>query len=154
MFRTINHPRLEENYTRYCTLLRKVIRRAKAMYYDEIIMVSTSKSKVSWKIINNEIGQEPNKKFTYSELRDGNVKIYINNAAKLFNNYFLSSVNKLVGQHFNNEGFLSLLCEGSSDKFTEIVNIPVIAAEALSTILSLKNNTSCGYDGLSNEIIK
>jgi hypothetical protein len=63
-------------------LLRKVIRRAKAMYYEEILTVSTSKTKVSWKIINNEIGHVPNKKFTHSELRDGNVKIYINKAAR------------------------------------------------------------------------
>jgi hypothetical protein len=56
-------------------------------YYEEILTVSTSKTKVSWKIINNEIGHVHNKKFTYSELRDGNIKIDINKAAS-FNSYF------------------------------------------------------------------
>jgi hypothetical protein len=42
---------------------------------------------------------------------------------------------------------------GLSDKFPEIVNIPITAAEVLSSILSLKNKTPCGYDGLSNKII-
>jgi hypothetical protein len=38
--------------------------------------------------------------------------------------------------------------------FPEIVNIPFTSAEVLSSIFSLKNKTSCGYDGLSNKIIK
>jgi hypothetical protein len=65
MSRATNHSRLKEYYTRYCTLLRKVIRRAKAMYYEQMLTVSTNKTKVSRKIINNEIGCVPNKKFTH-----------------------------------------------------------------------------------------
>jgi hypothetical protein len=63
-------------------------------------------------------------------------------------------VDKLISQHFNNENSLLPLQECFSDKFPEIVNIPVTAAEVLSSVLSLKNKTSCGYDGLSNKIIK
>lgn len=144
MSRSTNHPRLKEYYAQYCTLLRKVIRRAKAMFYDEIIMASTNKTKASWKIIKNEIGRDPNKKFSYSELRDGNVKIDINKAAKSFNSYFLSSVCKLISHCSNSECSMPLLLEGSSDKFSEIVNIPITEAEVLSSILSLKNETSCG----------
>ena len=67
---------------------------------------------------------------------------------------FFSSVNKLVGQSSNNVCFLPLSCEYSTDKISEIVNIPITEAEVLSTINSLKNKSSCGYDGLSNKIIK
>jgi hypothetical protein len=104
------------------------------MYYGEMITVSTNKTKVSWKIINNEIGRVPNKKFTHSELRDGNVKIDINKATTSFNSYFISSVDKLISRHFNNENCLLPLREGFSDNFPEIVNIPITAAEILSSI--------------------
>jgi hypothetical protein len=86
-----------------------------------MLTVSTNKTKVSWKIINNEIGRVPNKKFTHSELRDGNVKIDINKAARSFNSYFISSVDKFISQHFNNENCLLPLREGFSDNFREIV---------------------------------
>jgi hypothetical protein len=62
-----------------------------------------------------------NKKFTHSELRDGNIKTDINKTARSFNSYFISSVYKLISQHFNNENCLLPLREGFSDKFPEIV---------------------------------
>jgi hypothetical protein len=57
MCRAPNHPGLKEYYIRDCTLLRKVIRRAKAMFYDEIIKASTNKSKASWKIIKKKLAE-------------------------------------------------------------------------------------------------
>jgi hypothetical protein len=47
-------------------------------------------------------------------------------------------VDKLISQHFNNEDCLLPLREGFSDKFPEIVNIPITAVEVLSSTLSLK----------------
>jgi hypothetical protein len=114
-------------------LLRKVIRRAKAMFYDEMITASTNKTKVSWNI-KSEIGREQNKKFSYSELRVGNVKIDIKNAPNIFNSYFLSSVNKLIHQCSNSECALPHLQEEFSDKFSEIVITPITEAEVLSTV--------------------
>jgi hypothetical protein len=88
MSRSSTDPRLKEYHARYCTLLRKVIRRARAMFYDEMIAASTNKTKVSWNIMKSEIGREQNKKSSYSELRVGNVKIDIKNAPNIFNSYF------------------------------------------------------------------
>jgi hypothetical protein len=36
----------------------------------------------------------------------------------------------------------------------EILNIPITEAEVVASINSMKNKTSCGYDGLLNKIIK
>jgi hypothetical protein len=82
MSRITSHSKLKEYYTRYCSLLRKVIRKAKEMYYNEMLTASTNKSKASWKIINNEMGYAPKKKFIQPELRSGNEKIDINRAAE------------------------------------------------------------------------
>jgi len=39
-------------------VLRKVIRKAKEMYWNELLSSCTNKSKKSWNIINNEIGTQ------------------------------------------------------------------------------------------------
>ena len=45
-------------------MLRKVIRKAEEMYYNDMLSSSTNKSKTSWDIISNEIGTASSKKFT------------------------------------------------------------------------------------------
>jgi len=39
-------------------------------------------------------------------------------------------------------------------EFPQIINIPITETEIICTVSSLKNKTSCGYDGLSNKILK
>lgn len=63
------------NYIQYSTWLRKVIGRVKATRYEQIIRVSTNKSKVSWEIVKKETGKEPNKTFAYPQLSDGKDKL-------------------------------------------------------------------------------
>ena len=41
------------------------------MYYDEMFTSNTNISKISWSIINNEIGTASNKKFTQTEFKLG-----------------------------------------------------------------------------------
>jgi hypothetical protein len=50
--------------------------------------------------------------------------------------------------------FLPLASEFLTDGKSGIVNIPVTEAEVMNTINTLKNKTLCGYDGVSNKIIK
>jgi hypothetical protein len=120
-----------------------------------MLTASTNKSKAPWKIINNETGHAPKNKFFPPELRSGSKKIPISKAAEYFNTYFISSVDKLINQYPKNEGVQFSVRKNLFDKFLpEIVNISITSAEVLSSIFSLKNKTSCGYDGLSNKIIK
>jgi hypothetical protein len=53
-------------------VLRRVIRKAKGICYNEMLTSSTNKSKMSWDIINNEIGNASNKRFTQTEFKLGN----------------------------------------------------------------------------------
>jgi hypothetical protein len=119
-----------------------------------MIMNASNKSKEVWKIINIENGGELKNKHSYSHLREGNVKLGNQNVATAFNTYFLSSVNKLAGQSFSNACFLPLASGFFTAGKSEIVNIPITEAEVINTINTLKNKTSCGYDGVSNKIIK
>ena len=61
MSKTTNCSKIKAHCIRYCKVLRKVIRKAKEMCYDEMYTSSTDKSKMSWNIINNEIGTTSNK---------------------------------------------------------------------------------------------
>jgi hypothetical protein len=47
-------------------------------------------------------------KSSYSDLREGNVKVGNQNVATACNTYYLSSVNKLVGQSFSNACFFTI----------------------------------------------
>ena len=74
--------------------------------------------------------------------------------AKIFNNYCINSVDKLITQQPNTESAMFSLRESLPYDFPQITNIPITEAEVVCTISSLKNKTSCGYDGLSSKILK
>ena len=46
------------------------------------------------------------------------------------------------------------LMESFPCDFPQIIYIPVTETEVICTISSIKKKTSCGYDGLSNTILK
>ncbi|GFG31309.1 hypothetical protein Cfor_12872 [Coptotermes formosanus] len=109
MSKASNCTKIKAHYIRYCYLLRKVIRKAKEMYYNDMITSSATKSKTSWNIINSEIGTASNKRYTQTEFNLGSKTINVNQAAKTFNNYFINSVAELITQDSNSELALSSL---------------------------------------------
>ena len=153
MSKTTNCSTIEVHYIQYCSVLQKVIRKAKEMYY-ELLFLSTNKFKKSWNIINNEIGIASSKKFTQTEFKLGNKNLNSNHSAKIFNNYFINSVDELITQQPKTESAMFSLRESFPYEFPKIINIPIIETEVICTVLSLKYKTSCCYDGLSNKILK
>jgi len=71
------------------------------MYYSDLLTSSENKSKISWSKIKSEIGKTNGKNHTLSEFKLGNKIIYINQTAKVFNNYLLNLVDELNIQHAN-----------------------------------------------------
>jgi len=63
-----NPSKIKVHCTKYFSVLWKLIRKAKEMYYNELLSSSAIKSKTSWNIINNEIGTASSKKFTQTDL--------------------------------------------------------------------------------------
>ena len=94
MSKTTNCSKLKVHYIQYCRVLRKVIKKAKEMYYNELLSLSTNKSKTSWNISNSEIGTASSKNFTQNEIKLANKIISTNQSAKIFNNYFINSVDE------------------------------------------------------------
>ena len=91
MSETTNCSNIKVHYIQYCRVLQKVIRKAKEMYYNELSL-SANKSETSLNITNNEIDTASSKKFTQIEFKPGNKNISTNQSAKIFNKYFINSV--------------------------------------------------------------
>jgi hypothetical protein len=154
MSKITNCSKIKAHYNQYCNLLRKVVTKAKAVYYNELLTSSTNKTRATWNIINKEMGLTPSKKIIQTEFKLGNETINVNQAAKTFNNYFINSVDELITQQPKTELAVFSLRESFPCKFPQIINIPITEAEVICTITSLKTKNSCGYDGLSNKILK
>jgi len=101
------------------------------MYYNELLSSSTNKSKNSWNIINNEISTVSSKTFTQTEFKLCNRIIGTNQSAKIFNNYFINSVDELITQQPNTESALFSLRESFPYEFPQNINIPITEAEVI-----------------------
>jgi hypothetical protein len=74
--------------------------------------------------------------------------------AYAFNNYFLSTVEKVSLNHSNQSMAVTLLKKSWLNKITEMKSIPVTEGEIVNTIRSLIHKNSTGYDNISSKIIK
>jgi hypothetical protein len=133
--------------------VKEIIRKAKEMYYNEVLLLSTNKSKTSWNIINNETGTASSKKLTQTAFKLGNKIIGTIQSTKIFNNYFINSVDELITQQLNTESAVFLCKESFPYEFPQITNIPITEAEVICAISSIKSRILCGCDGLSNKIL-
>jgi len=62
-----------------------------------------------------------------------------NQSAKIFNNYFINSLDELITQQPKTESPVFSLMELFPYEFPKIINIPVTVTEVICTISSLKN---------------
>jgi len=153
MSKTTNCSKIEVHYIQYCSVLQKVIQKAKEVYYNELLSSSTNKSKMSWNILIMKLVLCP----VRSLLRQNLTLVKntsTNQPAKIFNNYFINSVDKLITQQPKTGSPMFSLRESLVYEFLQIINIPVTETEGICIISSLKNKTLCGYNGLSNKILK
>jgi hypothetical protein len=73
----------------------KIIRKAKQIYYIELLVSSSNKSKTSWNIIKSETCKMNTRIHTLSEFELGNKFIHKDQSAEAFNNFFLNVVEEL-----------------------------------------------------------
>ena len=86
----INNYNLKQYYKKYCKILTNVIRKAKNLYYNNIILRSKNKIKTTWKIINSENGKTI-QDMTIPQIKLNDKLIHNQNKiANVFNSYFLS----------------------------------------------------------------
>jgi hypothetical protein len=138
----------------YCRILKKVIKEPKKQFYDRLIAKSDNKTKTTWNIIKNETGrmcpieQVPCTLEIMEKLKDQKT------VANAFNNFFLTSSEKLNRYKSEKRDAISFLNDSFPGNFPTINIIPITEAEIKGIISSLKPKNSSGYDEITSKIIK
>jgi hypothetical protein len=88
-----NSPIIKAYYTQYSTILQKVIRMAKHLYYSGLRKSSGNKNKALAEKINKENGKPNLAKYTPMELNLEHRSVNKNNAMNAFNRYYLNTIN-------------------------------------------------------------
>ena len=91
--RDTKNPNLRNYYKNYCRILTEVIKTAKNLYYNKLIINSNNKAKTMWNIVKTET-QKINKDEIPLLKVDGNVVKDHLNLANIFNTYFTTVTEK------------------------------------------------------------
>ena len=152
MIKTTYSPIIKAFCTQYSTRIQEVIKKAKRLYYNELIKASRNENKTLWKITNKETCKSNLTKNIPMEFNFGNS--FQINPANVFNKYYLNIIDDQKIQEANIESTKFSLNEAFCQGFAEIINIPITDSEVKCTFKLLKNKNSSGYDGISNKIMK
>lgn len=128
-----------------------LIRQAKKDYYREKIENSENSSKEMWKQINSITGNNPKSKCIKSVKNvNGELVTERVEVANTFNKFFTEIGSKMAEKlnHRRNTHF------PSRNKSKTIFLNPVSETEVKTLIMSLKNGSSSGFDGVSSRILK
>jgi hypothetical protein len=92
--RDLQSPILLAYYKKYCKILREVIKTAKRIHYNKLMLNSNNKSKTIWNIVKNETGKY-NNSHDPSQLNKNGKKIKNGlHIANAFNTYFSTMIDK------------------------------------------------------------
>jgi hypothetical protein len=127
-----NSPIIRAFYTKYTTLLKKVIRKAKHLYYDKLTKTFGNKNKTLWKTINTETGKSNLTKNITMEFNLGSTSH--NNPANVFNKYSLNIIDELRIQQANIVSTKFPLKEAFPWGFPDIINTSITESDVKCTI--------------------
>jgi hypothetical protein len=85
-------------YKNYCSILRRVIREAKRIYFKQLLETSGNKTKTMWTIINRVTRKAKKSNHLPRLLQMDNTEVAIERSAEVFNNYFLNIMDNLQVQ--------------------------------------------------------
>jgi hypothetical protein len=117
-------------------------------------MSSENKSKTAWNVIKIESGKANTVMHLPSFFKLDDSIIHSDYVAEVFNDYFCNLVDKLNVTSPSMDSAMQLLRTSFPNGFSTLEVVPIMAAEVLCTITSLKNKCSTGYDGISNRLLK
>ena len=142
------------NLMAYNAVLKKCIRAAKQMHYESCFNKFKHNIRKTWDTINNILSRSnKSKNFPSSYIHNDKVMTDKTDIANAFNDYFTNTVktsmtalntpsNKTF-KHYMNDEHTHLFCFETIDD--EIIS---------KTIDSIQPKTSCGFDGISSQLLK
>ena len=145
---------LELNLKTYNTILNKSIRLAKRNYYFAKFQKYKQDAKLTWQTIKEALNKSVIKKafpdtFLINEYMESDKQVIANK----FNEFFTTIGPKLANNiqntsHLNYKDYLKLYC--SSKLSFKTIN----KEDTIKIINNLKSKSSCGFDGLSTNLLK
>jgi hypothetical protein len=148
-------------YKKYCKLLKDVVKTAKRINYNKLILNSNNKSKTIWNIVKNETGKYNNTHDLPPLIKNGKKIKNGLHIANAFNAYFSTMVvNSPNGSHSNpvsteNNGmFTRYVLTVTMKPMSDLNYVPVTSKELKDIIKSLSNKNSSGYDEISSKVLK
>jgi hypothetical protein len=144
----------KDYYKKYCTILKKVIKEAKKLYYNTLIKTSANKIKTTWNIIRENNGKIQDLNGISEINLENEIVEDSREIAYAFNKYFLSRVENLSLNDSNQSMAVTLLKKSWLHKITKMKSIPVTEGEIVNKIRSLKHKNSTGYDNIFRKVIK
>ena len=111
MNKTINCNNIKLHYIQYWRVLQNIVRKAKEMYYKELLLHLEINLKCRGTLLIMKLVLHPSKKFTQTEFKLGIKNVSTNQSAKIFNNYFINTVDELIIQQTNIESAMFSLRE-------------------------------------------
>ena len=160
-----NNPLLKKYYKDYCQILSKVIKGAKRMEYDRLILNSNNVMRTSWKLINKELGKDCKKcEFQSLNINGRNIS-NLQDIANAFTNHF-TTIPAMISQKVNASICSTKTSGNNQNNFSFSSNhvfqntSPNIRHHCTTTneieniIQSLKSSNSNGYDEIPSRVLK
>jgi hypothetical protein len=157
IFNCNKDPRFNLYYKKYCKILKSTIEASKRKYYDNLISISTNKSKTTWNIVRTIT----NKRDSQNKITSMNINSHLiqdpDIIANSFNSFFSSVAQNLTQQPSGNNPKkepIQNLYSNNRKPMTLLHLDPTSAHEINKIIQSLKTKDSHGYDEISSRILK
>ena len=142
---------LKEEYTRYRKTLRHSIREAKKMYYTRTFNIYKNDMKTTWKIINDTLRRKSSTSCDAHFISNGQIIKNHDEIADQFNHFFISIGSKLSREIQPMNDHKQYLRNPTE---SQLIFTSVEEQHVLTIINNLKDKSSYGHDGISNNLIK
>ena len=145
---------LTNHYRAYCKILKKVIQEAKKQFFQKQVALSSNKIRTAWNIIKRNTGKCYNEN-TITKINYRNVPLKNSSEiANAFNNYYTNIIANLKIRKGDMSKAFKMLNNLKLRNKTQMKIIPVMEAEVLNIIKTLKSKNTAGYDGISSKVLK
>jgi hypothetical protein len=157
--RNSNNFVLKQYYKVYCKILKNVIKEAKRMTYNKIILKSNNKSKTTWNIINELLCKQHSSNDIQKLTIEGSHLTNQHDIVDAFNKYFSSIIDKIISntsdnlRHKNSPTYC-YLDQCNRNQHPPMVFKSFSTREVISIIKCLKTKNSFSYDGISTKLLK
>lgn len=152
--KTSTNPLFLQYVKNYKQIFKKVVHRAKKSVNCEYILNSNNKSKAMWNVVKDELGLRARSQTDLKLEVEGKVIDNPIQVAELFNCQYSNVVDTLKLPKLINNSYLMYDGNQKNDSvYIKLFNF-TNEVEVKRTIMSLRNSTSSGWDGIPTKLLK